>query len=98
MLQVLDGDAATVFAQPNLERRLGVDDAAGTVDFAACQTDMNFQWQIIEELAPGRTDVRLRNYRHRLDESGVDLRSSVHMIYGVFEQMIDVRVKCINWH
>lgn len=80
----------SLFGPPNLERQLGIDDAAGTLGFGASQIDMNFQWQIIEELAPGRTDVRLRNYRHWLDESGVDLRSSVHMIFDVFDQLIDV--------
>lgn len=79
-----------MFGQPNLERHLDVDDATGTLDFGGGQTDLNFQWQIIEEVAPGRTDVRLRNYRHWLEESGVDLRSSVHMIFDVFEQLIEV--------
>lgn len=93
VLQGLTGDnlsCGSIFGQPNLERQLGADDATGTADFGASQIDMNFQWQIIEELAPGRTDVRLRNYRHWLDESGVDLRSSVHMIFDVFDQLIDV--------
>lgn len=35
-------------------------------------------------------DVRVRNHRHWLAESGVDVQSSVQMMFDIFAQTIDV--------
>lgn len=62
----------------------------GTVNFLSNQFELNYIWHKIEELDTPVQDVAVRNEMMYLERSGVDLRSSVQLIYDVFSQQIEV--------
>lgn len=85
---------ANIFSLPNLERTLSVtrsDNIISTRKFLSNQMEMNFTWQIIEETSEKQTTVCLKNSRHFIAQSGIDLKSSVQLIFDVFAQLIEVR-------
>ncbi|GAB0090643.1 huntingtin [Sergentomyia squamirostris] len=77
-----------VFYQGNLERDLSCDRVIGTHSFAPNQFSMNFIWQIVEEHV-GEMNTTLKNLNYFMDQSGIDFRSTVQLIYDVFAQLID---------
>lgn len=93
-----------LFNQPNLERALLRSDRGhGTRRFAANQISIATMWQSIEnddndDSGPngggggdrGQPDVRVRNHRRWLRASGVDVPSSVQMMFDIFAQSIEV--------
>lgn len=83
-----------IFTLPNLERTLSTprsDNIISTRKFLANQMEMNFTWQIIEETSEKQTTVCLKNSRYFIAQSGIDLKSSVQLIFELFEQLIEVR-------
>lgn len=84
---------ANIFSLPNLERTLSTrsDNIISTRKFLANQMEMNFTWQIIEETSEKQTTVCLKNSRYFIAQSGIDLKSSVQLIFDVFAQLIEVR-------
>lgn len=85
---------------PNLERYLtgfdghkhtGCDHTIGSNTFAPNQCELNVIWHIIEEqpFASHELNVSLKNMRYFLDNSTVDMNSSVQVIFDVFTQLIE---------
>lgn len=87
---------------PNLERNLigfngysRRDQIIGSSTFAPNQFDLNVIWHVIEEqpFASHEMNVSLKNMRYFLENSTVDLNSSVQVIFDVFTQLLEV---CVN--
>lgn len=88
-----------LFYLPNFERKLvgkHHDDIIGTGKFQPNQMELNCIWQTVEESSTVY-DVPLKNMQYSIGVSEIDLRSSVQLIFDVFSQIIDVRVKfCVE--
>lgn len=87
-----------VFYQSNLERSLAGDETRydnliGTHKFTSNQFELNSIWQIVEEqnLANSKY-IPIKNINYFVEKSGVDLRSSVQLIFDVCTQMMEVSV------
>lgn len=81
-----------LFYQPNLERKLAHkwhDDIIGSTKFQSNQMEMNCVWQIIEE-SSDIYEISLKNMYFYLEKMGIDLKSSVQLIFDVFSQLIEV--------
>ncbi|XP_052866006.1 huntingtin [Anopheles cruzii] len=96
---------SNVFYQSNMERRLMTtitddihatgDSSVGTVRFDRNQLALTYFWEIMERtidngsgsaLAESRT---VRNRKYFVEKINIDVTSSMQLIYGVLEQMIE---------
>lgn len=110
-LQSLFVSGPCIFYMPNLERNLSEfngpknsigDNIIGSNSFAPSQCELNVIWHIIEEqqFATHVLNVSLKNMRYFLENSSVDMNSSVQVIFDVFTQLIEVYLhfsaKCVD--
>lgn len=91
----------SVFYAPNFERNLTrfrrikyhrcSNDVIGTESFVANQCDLNVVWHIIEGqmFASVELNTSLKNMRYFIEQSGIDLTSSVELIFNVFTQLME---------
>jgi hypothetical protein len=61
----------------------------GTNDFLYNQFGMKYFWQQIEDKIDVK-DVTLINSKFFIEKIGIDIKSSVQLIYDIFTQMIEV--------
>lgn len=87
-----------VFYQSNLEfclsgDQLHHDNLIGTHKFKSNQFELNSIWQIVEEqnLANSKY-VPIKNINYFIEKAGIDLKSSVQLIFDVYSQLIEVRL------
>lgn len=88
----------SVFYQPNLERNLLVatkdegqclgDSAIGTESFGANQFAVCYSWQTME--STDNESLVAKNIKYFIEKANLDVKSSVQLIYDLFEQMIEV--------
>lgn len=102
----------SVFYQSNLERCLKghladgkrlTDNSIGTETLASNQYELNTIWHIIEEQQFSNTSndyVSLKNTQYFLEQSSIDLKSSLQIIFDVLTQVIQVNLerKMNNFH
>ncbi|XP_062536055.1 huntingtin [Armigeres subalbatus] len=87
----------SVFYQPNLERKLSVstnddglwtnDNVIGTNAFLANQFSIYFAWQTLE--SSENESLVYKNLKYFIEKANLDVTSSVQLIYGILEQMIE---------
>lgn len=78
-----------VFYQPNLERQLAdINDSISTNSFTNNQFALDFTWQLIED-SPINTLVLSKNINYAIEEMGIDIKSSLQLLYGIFAQMLE---------
>ncbi|XP_062702131.1 huntingtin [Aedes albopictus] len=87
----------SVFYQPNLERKLRVaindenvctnDNVIGTDTFSTNQFSIYYSWQTMESAE--NECLGAKNLRYFIEKANLDVMSSVQLIYGIFEQMIE---------
>uniref|UniRef100_A0A2M4B803 Huntingtin n=2 Tax=Anopheles marajoara TaxID=58244 RepID=A0A2M4B803_9DIPT len=95
---------SNVFYQPNLERRLMItvmddlhstgDSSVGTVRFDRNQLALKHFWEIIERSneTDGRStavSLSVRNWQYFVEKINIDVTSSMQLIYGVLEQLLE---------
>lgn len=83
---------SNVFYLPNGEhiRFQSSDDITSTSKFWKSQLDLNCVWQIVEELDEKKINLSLKNSLYLIESSGIDLKSSLQLIFDVFGQLIEV--------
>lgn len=83
---------SNIFYQPNLERKLSnnllEDNIIGSNYFRPNQFSMNYFWQIVEDNSV-ITNISIKSSRFLIEKIGIDLKSSIQLIYDVFGMMID---------
>lgn len=78
----------SVFYQPNLERQaVGINNCISTNSFACNQYALDFSWQLIED-SPC-TLVVTKNINYAIEKIGIDIKSSLQLLYGIFAQMLE---------
>lgn len=85
---------SNAFLLPNLER---TDRRTSTISTTKClpnQIDLTYLWQIIEDVPEPPKSSQQKNARHILEQSGIDLKSSVQLIFDVFSQLMEVLIHC----
>ncbi|XP_050082071.1 huntingtin [Anopheles aquasalis] len=95
---------SNVFYQPNLERRLMItvmddlhstgDSSVGTMRFDRNQLALKHFWEIIERSneTDGRStaaSLSVRNWQYFVEKINIDVNSSMQLIYGVLEQLLE---------
>lgn len=84
---------SNIFYQPNLERKLSnnllEDNIIGSNYFRPNQFSMNYFWQIVEDNSV-ITNISIKSSKFLIDKIGIDLKSSIQLIYDVFGMMIEV--------
>uniref|UniRef100_A0A2M4A9U2 Huntingtin n=1 Tax=Anopheles triannulatus TaxID=58253 RepID=A0A2M4A9U2_9DIPT len=95
---------SNVFYQPNLERRLMItviddlhstgDSSVGTIRFDRNQLALKHFWEIMERSneSDGRStavSLSVRNWQYFVEKINIDVNSSMQLIYGVLEQLLD---------
>ncbi|XP_049538102.1 huntingtin [Anopheles darlingi] len=95
---------SNVFYQPNLERRLMItviddlhstgDSSVGTIRFDRNQLALKHFWEIMERSneSDGRTtaaSLSVRNWQYFVEKINIDVTSSMQLIYGVLEQLLE---------
>lgn len=83
----------TVFNVTNIERitednKTRID--VGSLSFNSNQFDLNYVWSIIECKAQMLKDVLMINGVNVIEQSGIDRKSSIQLIFDVFSQIIEV--------
>ena len=85
-----------VFYEANLERKFNekcltlLDNSISSSKYLSNQMKMNHTWQHIEEFTSKTTDVFFENSNYFIQQSGIDLKSSIQLTFDVFSQLIEV--------
>ena len=83
-----------IFYLPNLERNLNVftDNIIGTSKFNLNQFSLNYIWPLIEDGLSYiiSKDIKMKNSRYFIEQTGIDVKSSIQLICDIFSQIIMV--------